>query len=292
MREYIVDCLRSGNYIRSSNSEEVRVNCPSCGDIKHHLYINIVKRPIVFFCQRCRYSGALLEDVEILGQEEFYPSNIFVGELPEGSFRMDEGDNKVRNDAWKYIYKRGLDWRDVKNHNIYYCISGKYRRRIIFPIVEASKLVYFVARAIDEDVERKVYNPKGEKELFNLEWAVRYSRIALVEGVFDAVKTGFNAVAILGSYVTDHQIKKMKDFEVQYVDIMFDADEAGKQGAIDSARKMYRHFREVRIINIPFGEPDNLNLRKISYINSWIKAKLSITMYSVIMELDGIRIRR
>jgi len=284
-KKYILECVESGLYKRTGNPKEVRINCPECGDSKYHLYININKG--VFFCQRCHYSGSISKNINIGEKKIELPLNL-ERSLPEGSFHLNTGTSMIRYDALKYLLNRGITLRDINYYNIHYCVAGKYMRRVIFPIIERGKVIYFVARAIDKNAKKKVLNPRGNRELFNLEKASRYDRVVLVEGVFDAIKTGDNAIAVLGSHVSQYQIQKMKEYDVHYIDIMFDADKAGKEGALEVARELHKHFRDVRIVDIPFGDPDQLSLRNISHVDSWIKAKLPIRSYNVVTEYYNI----
>ena len=81
-----------------------------------------------------------------------------------------------------------------------YCKEGRYAGRIIVPSFDVDgDLNYFIARSYVGHT-RRYLNPPADRDLvfneLNIDWD---EPVVLVEGVFDAIAAGNNAIPILGS---------------------------------------------------------------------------------------------
>jgi DNA primase len=104
----------------------------------------------------------------------------------------------------KYLHSRGLTRQDILKWKIGYCGSGKFGGRIIIPSFNNDGNVnYFVARSYVGH-QRKYLNPRAEKDIIFNQLSIDWdSPVILVEGVFDAIVAGENAIPILGSTLRD-----------------------------------------------------------------------------------------
>ena len=104
----------------------------------------------------------------------------------------------------KYLTSRGLTHSDILKWKIGYCPSGKYKGRIIIPSFNNDGNVnYFIARSYVGH-KRKYLNPPAEKDVIFNEISIDWDEsVILVEGVFDAIVAGENAIPILGSTIRD-----------------------------------------------------------------------------------------
>lgn len=114
--------------------------------------------------------------------------------------------------ARNYLRKRGIDKKDIVWWKMGYCASGEYEGRIIIPSFdEEGDLTYFVSRSYDKQFYPKYKNPPVSKNIiFNdlfVDWS---SDIILVEGIFDAITAGRNAVPILGSTLNQNSVLLQK----------------------------------------------------------------------------------
>jgi len=209
-----------GAYRRARN--EYLFFCPYCDHHKPKLSINIEKN--VYKCWVCDSRGnnirrivrrfgeykhrqewsrfeaqvdySLLEDPfgEVVIPEEPV-------ELPEDFISLANKDMPPTGfPARKYLKERGISKKEIIWWKIGYCFSGEYKNRIIIPSFnEEGKLNYFIARSYDDHYQR-YKNPPADKDIvFNdlfVDWT---SDVILVEGVFDAMRAGHNAIPLLGS---------------------------------------------------------------------------------------------
>ena len=92
-----------------------------------------------------------------------------------------------------YMVKRKISMEDVRAFGIFHCVAGRYAGRMIFPVFEEGKLVYFQGRAMWAEQDRpgerytKALNPPrmegsavSSDVLFNLDVARTLDRKSVV----------------------------------------------------------------------------------------------------------------
>ena len=126
-------------------------------------------------------------------------------ELPDSFVSLANGNISLFSlAARRYLKKRGLTEKDLVNWKIGFCASGEYANRVIIPSFNMNGEVnYFIARAYNDDWMRYKNPPVSRDIVFNelfLDWD---SDLAIVEGAFDAIVAGPNAVPILGSTLNE-----------------------------------------------------------------------------------------
>jgi len=129
--------------------------------------------------------------------------------MPEGFVSLARRDVPPTGFAARnYLRKRGISKEDIVWWKMGYCTSGEYEGRIIIPSFdEEGDLSYFISRSYDSSFYPKYKNPPASKNIiFNdlfVDWS---SDIVLVEGIFDAIIAGRNAVPILGSTLNEDSV--------------------------------------------------------------------------------------
>ena len=100
----------------------------------------------------------------------------------------------------QYLYDRGVTKEDILMWKIGYCTEGRYGGRIVVPSFNNSgNLNYFIARSYVGH-KMKYLNPPISKNIIFNELFVDWDEpVVLVEGLFDAIVAGQNAIPILGS---------------------------------------------------------------------------------------------
>ena len=207
-----------------SKGEEHLFHCPECGHHKKKLSINIAKN--VFKCWVCDWSSNKIfylvkkhgkyhhtqkwsrfnDEVEIDKfnkklfeyRDDAPPQKI---DLPDEFISL--ANKKLPQSsayAMNYLKSRGIRKRDIIRWKIGYCDSGEYENRIIIPSFDNDGDVnYFVTRTFIDDWKKYKNPPVSKNVVFN-ELFVDFDKdIVLVEGAFDAIRVGTNAVPILGS---------------------------------------------------------------------------------------------
>jgi DNA primase len=147
-----------------------------------------------------------------------------------------------------------------------------FRDRIIFPIINYNqRIIGFGGRAISDDSYNKYINSSDSiiyrkgNSLYGLNITLSFIRkenfVILVEGYFDLLSLhqyGIkNAVATLGTALTDGQIKLLKRF-TRNMAIAFDTDESGIKATIKSLPIFLENGVSPKIVLLPLGiDPDS-----------------------------------
>jgi hypothetical protein len=145
-------------------------------------------------------------------------------------------------------------------------------QRVVFPVYENNKLIFYAARAINSDNPIRWLNSKGTSShpIWNLD-NVR-EEIWIFEGIFDAVRMWPKGVSVFGLNMHDDQIKKILDKNPYKIVVVLDDDLYGflaKKRVADRISSMHPNvwvhiMKDNRFKD--FGEMDiiqpNLNLIK------------------------------
>ena len=268
--------------------------CPYCNHHKKKLSINIEKN--VYKCWVCDTRGLNLQrivrrfgsykqkqewqrftaeiDYSIL--EKFFDEPVEekqTVELPEEFISLANKDVPPTGfPARKYLKERKIDKRDIVWWKIGYCSSGEYENRIVIPSYnDDGNADYFIARTYGRDFP-KYKNPPVERDIiFNdlfIDWA---SEIVLVEGVFDAIKAGRNAIPLLGSTLREESKlfqKIVKNDNPVYLALDPDAE----QKSLEIIRKLLTYDVELYKIEIsPYADVGEMT--KEQFIDRKKKAK-------------------
>tara|TARA_Y100000593_G_scaffold93389_1_gene188092 strand:+ start:811 stop:1752 length:942 start_codon:yes stop_codon:yes gene_type:complete len=216
-----------GDY-RMEGFSQMLFHCPRCEHHKKKLSVNVEKN--VFKCWVCDWSGRdLYRIVRRYGlykaKQEWRNLNqqVEINDFAEKLFGKEEEPDEQYLDLPKnfislvnknlpstslrplnYLESRGVSKADIIKWKIGYCAEGQYAGRIIVPSFSlGGRVNYFVARSYDDDW-RKYLNPSASRDIVFNELFVDFDEdIILVEGIFDAIKAGCNAIPILGSTLTE-----------------------------------------------------------------------------------------
>lgn len=236
-------------------------------DGKKHLYVNVSRR--VFFCFKSGIAGSLNYLFALLGaelqeasvnvettlddlrqrissigtpQEKF---TIPRAELPEWYQPVTSGSAVHR-----YLRERGVPDVDIIWYNVGEG-TGEMDGWVILPnLSKSGECEYWVAR----NIHRKIYhNPSVDRRfhVLFLEKALSVSpgEVTVCEGVFSALAAGRDAVAALGKFITDDQIRRMWDAGVRKVNLALDGD--AWEETLDTAERAVIMGLEVNIIPLP-----------------------------------------
>ena len=212
-----------------SNDEHL-FTCPYCKHHKRKFSVNVAKG--YYKCWICDTRGKniyrvirrfgssydkaqwreITETVDYDKLEDLFTEKVEekqILEMPEGFVSLANKDIPPTGFAARnYLRKRGVTKQDLVWWKMGYCASGEYEGRIIIPSFdEEGDLNYFISRSYDKRAYPKYKNPPASKNIvFNdlfVDWS---SDIILVEGVFDAITAGRNAVPILGSTLNQNSV--------------------------------------------------------------------------------------
>lgn len=162
----------------------------------------------------------------------------------------------------------GLIIRKENDHTYF----DRFRGRIMFPIRdEYGKVIGFSGRTLNSNTDDAKYLNSPESPifhkgqvLFNLDKArpsIRKQRqVILMEGFMDVLAANqagvYNAVATMGTSLTQHHIQKLKRLVKQII-LCYDGDNAGWEASKRSAELLYAEGMKIEVALLPNNsDPD------------------------------------
>jgi len=148
-------------------------------------------------------------------------------------------DTPLHEEAWRYLETRGVG-RDVLRYwRLGWGRTGWLQGYIVFPAMMDGGLAYWQGRASwdrPEGADRRGYqktrNPRNiegyataEDVLYNYDRASSSGHVVIVEGGFDAIKVGTNAVGLFGKVATPAKIERLKRMRALRYTIYLDRGE-------------------------------------------------------------------
>ncbi len=161
--------------------------------------------------------------------------------LPKGSEKINE--NHV--DATNYLFRRGIETN--YSNNIYVL---KEEKRIIFPVYENGKLIYYAGRSYNPRTTLRWKNAsvKGLAPIWNLE-NINGDIVYIFEGIFDAILVP-QAVALFGSNnIGKHYYEKILAKNFSRINLVFDNDEPGYHAKYKLAEILAKKHKNIYIYN-------------------------------------------
>ncbi|MGD2092577.1 MAG: toprim domain-containing protein [Candidatus Aminicenantes bacterium] len=183
---------------------------------------------------------------------------------------------KLQHDQF-YLRQRNISPQLARYFQMGFCQYGMMKNRIAIPVFDIqNRIVAYCGRAVEQDIYPKYLFPKNFNKschLFNIQRITPHvpltphtpqhqKPVFIVEGFFDCiniVKLGFDAVALMGSSISQQQLTLLKEINRFYI-LMLDGDEAGEKATIKVSNKMAQFkltFKTVYLIDVK--EPELLD---------------------------------
>jgi hypothetical protein len=285
---------------------EWEFNCPFCQrhgdpDPSHHLGVNVEKG--AYHCWRCGAKGRLRA---LLPRGWTFPAGPPGGRdgrcasprrpsRPEqGTLGLGEVDHEIPGyvpcttdpaefNEVEMVYNHRMVRDYARNRGVepvrFPCGSSlELPQRLVWPITQEGRLVYYQARTIKAYVEPKMLNPDaswGRKSdvLWGFDLAGRRRDVLVVcEGPFDAVavwrKAGQAAVAVLGCEISATQARLIDYLRPGRAVVLFDGDAGMKaKGSAYRLRRICRPSIDVAYVRWPEDlvseDPDSLGRERL-----------------------------
>jgi DNA primase len=175
----------------------------------------------------------------------------------------------------------------IKERNVdikcFISTAGKFENRIIIPLYQDNKLVYFQGRRINSTMENKYLNPIIDKSdiIPNIDNLIPDDDIVIAEGILDMYSVGYNYTCCLGAYISDEFLDKIFNIAKNNVIIALDnpkMDEASRK-QMNKLIKNSKYGKKLKYFFMPYNDIKDLNqlkqTRKIDNIYNFIKENSS-----------------
>tara|TARA_B100000131_G_scaffold148855_1_gene144556 strand:+ start:237 stop:1175 length:939 start_codon:yes stop_codon:yes gene_type:complete len=271
------------------NSSEHLFYCPKCEHHKRKLSINLDKN--VFKCWVCDWSGGDIyrivrrygsysskeewksfsdrTDIENFAQKLFGAPEVQeeqVVDLPKEFVSLVNKNLPATSlYALNYLQSRGITKLDIARWKMGFCSEGPYAGRVIVPSFGLTgQANYFVARTYSHDW-KKYQNPAASRDIvFNHLYLDFDEDMVLVEGVFDAVIAGPNAVPLLGSTLREDSAL-FQEIVKNDTAIYLALDPDAEKKAMDLVKKFLKYDIEIYKIDVaPYGDVGEMSKEEFS----------------------------
>jgi len=269
--EFLEDKSTVQYWLSGKNISEgwIGFNCVYCEDKSNHLGIEIATGRVV--CWKCgthnfiktilklttctydeakkiKFSKKIKikqEKIERCSAETFSLPKEIVSEWPKKHL----GYLKRRNFDPKLIINK------YKLRPVY--TLGKYKFRIIIPIIMEKKTVSFIARDITDTQGVKYLMPKERDSIltpkqcvYNYDSLTEGCNCILVEGPTDVWRMGDKTISFFGTKHTVEQILLIKKKRINTLFVLYDNDSPGKKSAIKVSATLAPLVENIEIISL------------------------------------------
>jgi len=219
----------------------VNIRCLWCGDDSNHLGINLSSK--FFNCWICGEKGPpqkLVRKIEDTGEskareiiEEFQTLEKYTKAIRHKPLSYQSLPKESTTDFpdihIEYLKSRNFDPQDLINrYDIRACYNlGRYKFRIIIPVIMNHKIVGFTSRDVTDKSEYRYKNCRPEEGVLpQSEWIYNGDSLVhtalIVEGPTDVWRMGDGAICMFGLKCSDSQVKFLHDHGVYRVFILYD----------------------------------------------------------------------
>jgi hypothetical protein len=185
--------------------------------------------------------------------------------------------------AIQYLTRRGLGHSEIVRYKLGYAEDGPYRNRIIIPSFDRyGELNFVVGRSI-YDSDMKYKHGRYDKDIIFNDYMIDWSRpVTLVEGPFDMMKAGSNAIPIMGVFLNP-QSKLFQRIVERSSSVYLALDNDVPHNVLRISEDMIRHGVEVRVISWRgFKDPGDMPLGMLESLKpaaSRIDSSMDILKY-------------
>ena len=265
----------------------VNVRCPFCDDASHHHGgFNLNSDNLYYSCWICGWHNSIetLKLLTGLKNPLNELKNYRITEIVEKKVIQNNtkiilpGSKEFKKVHKKYLEKRNFDIELLtEKYNLNFTTHlGDYMWRIIFPLYFEGRIVSYQGRDVTglSDLRYKACSKDIEiihhKEiLFNIDNCKKES-VILVEGIFDAIRIGDDAVCSFGTSTTEKQIQLLQKFKNVYV--LFDPEIEAQKKALKIAEKLNLFGVNVELLeDDSFEDPAEMSEKDVLYLKKYLK---------------------
>ena len=163
-----------------------------------------------------------------------------------------------------YLRERGLTDLTVALYRMGYADMGRYAGRVIVPSFDALGMINFwSARSIDPDEHRFRYRlPECSKDIVSNEHMVDWTEpVYLVEGIFDEVAIGPQAIALYGKFLPASLARALVERRPPMVHICLDSD--ARMDARVMARRLLGYDLRCSILDLNGKDPGSVPIDEV-----------------------------
>ena len=175
--------------------------------------------------------------------------------LPKGYMPLDRSASSSSAPYRNYLLRRGLTEEQLGLYRIGYADSGDYAGRVIVPSFDANGCVnFFSARTIHEGIRPTYMLAEATKDIISNEHMVDWTQpVYLVEGIFDEIAVGPQAIALYGKFVFTELIMRLMEKRPPVTYVCLDSD--ARMAALAILRRLVGYDIKSALVDLPGKDP-------------------------------------
>jgi len=283
-----VPYLTSGTDI---SKDWLGIKCPFCDDPLNHCGIS--PNGMAFTCWKCKESGSIIKLITEVDSIPWYQAKEVFAKYsdrviepyikiePTGRTQVIWPPYTVRTllPAQRiWLESKGFDIDTYKKYQLRCTdIIGKWKFRIVIPIIMSHRIVSYTTRVINDAMSPRYKTCPNEdtvlpikNTLYNIDSAI--DEVVVMEGPTDVWNFGDGAVATLGVNYTPTQVYLLSQF--RRVFILFDADDNAQKLANRLAHELAPIVSETHILTLDEGDPGELSKDDVKSLRREIFGKV------------------
>ena len=260
-----VQYARSKNWECRERGSQLNIKtCPFCDDTGWHFYMH--KETGQWDCKKCQESGSLFRLKKHLGdiEEAIHPAYRKSTPKKPNTLAVVQYHQALLSDmaATGYLAGRRIGVQTIKRFQLGVC-SMNGANWLCIPHLENQQVVNIKYRSLPPAKKEFLREPGCRSVLFNVDALATHREILITEGEIDAitlVEHGVENVVGATNGAGAFDAEWVKDLEkTERIYICFDADEAGRKGALSLAKRL--GYNRCRNISLPCKDVNDFFLQ-------------------------------
>jgi len=257
----------------------IGIQCPFCDDISNHLGINLDTK--VGRCWKCKTPVSaislimMLENISYGGACERlkeYPDPYYNQEIRERNLKTSghilprEATKDFSSIALNYLINRNFTPTILIPKYDLYCTNnlGKYKFRIVIPIIINYEIVGFTSRDYTDRAELRYRKCSiEESRIHHKEWLYNIDtikdKVLIVEGPTDVWRMGDGCISPLTSEFSNRQIEILSTKKIKEAYFLFDSEPNAQAQAKRMANNLSAFIPHVEVLELASGDPGGLD---------------------------------
>lgn len=283
LADYAIPFVTSGSELGRG---WIGIQCPFCGDDKHHLGYNESKNLLT--CWKCgpkRLYPTLKRLLNIDGEQlkiiiknyGIFVEDNYVRPVAK-NLVLPKEFGELQENHKNYLKTRGFDPDDIISRwNILGTGNNAkgYENRIIIPIYQNGKLVSFHSRDITGKAQIPKKACKSENEVIHFKDTlygydrVKSNTVIVSEGPFDVWRWGYGAVCTWGIKFTEKQVDLLSTFKNIFIIFDSETEDNPEKQASEQAERLAERlaiFQNVWIVDSIGSDPADMPQKKADAI--------------------------
>lgn len=299
-KEKLENLRRILGFEKFSKGNEVIFNCKNphgCNGNHHRDKLSVNLETDEFHCWVCQWAGQNLKKIFRLGDKGVYRrySDTISEEKTEKKVEYEipilpsefislsaKNNSPYMNSALNYLKSRGIGREQILRYKLGYCEAGEYRHRIIIPSFDENGFLnFFVGRKFFDRVGVPYKHGNFCKDIIFNDYLVDWNYpVTIVEGPFDAIAAGENAIPLQGKSL-DESSKLFKKIIEKNVPVYMALDSDARKSQLKLISLLYKYGVEVYDVMYPFKDVAESGSYFREFVDSAKKIQSSIDLVRI-----------